>query len=384
MRNAFIGLFNGFSVAYLLASGSVLIAEPVCVQALLDTRYAPYVDWRQSIRLDAMPEPEPLRAWWRTPEQVKAARKPTDLPLSGLHLALDPGHIGGAWAADEGRHFRISDADYAIREGELVLEVALLVRDSLAKLGAEVSLLRESCEPINPKPYDAYLREAMNRRAMPEETSLASLADYALQLRQDIIQSSVITGELLARARLVNQAIRPDALLSLHINAAPWPVGEDGTQLRQLVESNHVHVLIFGCMTEAEWSHSRQQQMLKTKLMNGSGPIEEDLADALGEAFEKFTGLKASEYAGRNAIRLEGRSPYVWARNLLLLRSVECPVVLLEPYVANSHAAYPRLQDALRRRVEGLEIAHDDILKEYSDAVVFALLELYGSESTDD
>jgi len=43
--------------------------------------------------------------------------------LEGMRVALDPGHIGGAFAAMEGREFRVGD-DPPVREGELVLEVA--------------------------------------------------------------------------------------------------------------------------------------------------------------------------------------------------------------------------------------------------------------------
>jgi hypothetical protein len=62
----------------------------------------------------------------------------------------------------------------------------------------------------------------------------------------------------------------------------------------------------------------------------------------------------------------------------MLLRLVECPVVLLEPYVANSRGIYPRLQQAIQRRAEGAPLAEDDILVEYAAGVVGAILEVYG------
>ena len=37
--------------------------------------------------------------------------------------------------------------------------------------------------------------------------------------------------------------------------------------------------------------------------------------------------------------------PGVWARNLLANRIYGCPVVFLEPYIANSLATYPRAQN---------------------------------------
>ena len=83
---------------------------------------------------------------------VSLAGTPSDPPLIGLCLALDPGHIGGMWADWQERSFRISTDDYLIPEGELVLEVAQLVRKKLEALGAEVILLRDSNYPLNPVP----------------------------------------------------------------------------------------------------------------------------------------------------------------------------------------------------------------------------------------
>jgi hypothetical protein len=65
----------------------------------------------------------------------------------------------------------------------------------------------------------------------------------------------------------------------------------------------------------------------------------------------------------------------------MLLRYVECPVVLLEPYIANSQEAYPRIQEALRRRALGKSLPEDDILTEYAGAVVRGVLAAYGPES---
>jgi hypothetical protein len=90
--------------------------------------------------------------------------------------------------------------------------------------------------------------------------------------------------------------------------------------------------------------------------------------------------LPASTYEGRNAIRLDAGNTYLFARNLLLLRSVECPTVLLEPYVANSVPVYPRIQAALANRATGAPLTEDDILVEYADAVVAGVLGCYADD----
>ena len=120
----------------------------------------------------------------------------------------------------------------------------------------------------------------------------------------------------------------------LHINAAP---GRSRTaEQRRLLAGNHLHVLVFGCVSAAELQRPGPRAQLLRKLHNGSGPEELVLATALAESLAAATGLPASEYGGSHARRPLPSEPYVWARNLMLLRRVECPVVLLEPYVAKS------------------------------------------------
>jgi hypothetical protein len=116
------------------------------------------------------------------------------------------------------------------------------------------------------------------------------------------------------------------------------------------------------------------------KMSNGSGAIEAELGAALGRALAEATGLPASEYAGLNATRIDPAVPYLWARNLLLLRLVDGPVVLLEPYIANGREAYERLQKALRARAVRAPLPPDDILLEYADAVVDGVLRAYGPQ----
>jgi hypothetical protein len=185
---------------------------------------------------------------------------------------------------------------------------------------------------------------------------------------------AVVTGELAERARVVNEVIQPDALISLHINAAAWPKGDS----QKLVAADHAHVLIFGCLSAQELATPAQRERLVKKITNGSGAVEAVLGAALGSALAEAPGLPASEYEGNNAIRIDSAVPSLWARNLMLLRLVDCPAVLMEPYIANSQKPYARIQEALRARQYHEPLPADDILVEYADAVVKGVLWAYG------
>lgn len=351
----------------------------------LATRYAPYADWQSLLDVDVLAK-QPVSRYWRTPQEIVSQREEGDLPLSGLHLALDPGHCGGRWAAAEGRQFRIAEDDFYVREGELVLEVAQLVRAQLLELGAEVTLLRETNARVNPKSPVDYLEMAAEQVPLPKEQSFSALWAYADAIRGRAVRLSIITGDLAERARLVNQEIRPDALISLHINAAAWPApavseDEEGREPHlRLVNTNNLHALIFGCLSTGELQSGRQQEQLAVKLVNGSGAPERLLGEALTASLAEATELPAATYQGTNAISLSSDQPYLFARNLLLLRMAECPTVLLEPYVANSVGVYGRIQSALANRAAGEPLAEGDLLLEYADAVVAGVLACYGLE----
>ncbi|MFT5836875.1 MAG: N-acetylmuramoyl-L-alanine amidase [Candidatus Azotimanducaceae bacterium] len=367
-----------------MALGCLLIAMPSFAATPeqlayeLATRYTPYADGAAALDLERLANLE-SEIWWRTPETIRADRSADDRPLAGLHLALDPGHIGGVWAEWEWRNFRIAEDDFWVREGELVLEVAQHIRAQLTRLGAQVTLLRESHQPINPKTFIDYWPIAAAELQRPSELTLQAQVDHARAVRNRAVQLAVVLDEIAERARVVNQVIQPDALISLHINAARWPESPEG-DTQQLVESDHAHVLIFGCLSQQELAVPLQQAQLAKKLINGSGAIEVELGTKLGQALAEATGQPASDYEGKNAIRINADVPYLWARNLMLLRLVDCPSVLMEPYIANSESSYVRIQKALAARAVHAPLAADDILVEYTEAVVAGILQTYGSK----
>ena len=319
--------------------------------------------------------------YWRMPQEIAAQRTQKDLPLKGLRLVLDSGHVGGQWAAHEQREFRIREHDFYVREAELTLEVVKSVRTQLIDLGAEVTLLRDALVPVNSKRPIDYLAEAMEQVSPPGEYTPETFGDYAGALRDKAIKLALVSGELAERARLVNTVIRPDALISVHLNAAAWPAAaEDGTVTeKRLVDFNDLHVLIFGCMSDGELKSPHQQAQLAAKLTNGSGAVEQLLGKSMAAALANATGLPPATYEKQNAVLLDQDEPYVYARNLIILRLAECPTVLLEPYIVNSEAVYPRLQSALADRAAGKVSHEDDILVEYANAVVSGVQRAYGS-----
>ncbi len=288
-------------------------------------------------------------------------------------VAIDPGHIGGDWAKMERREFSIGQ-ERPVREGELTLAVAKELLPRLQSLGVHPVLIRDGLQPVTPRRPGDFLDLAQpwvdgilgsDSNATSEEKSAL------LQDRQELLFYRV--DEIQERARLVNQSIQPDLVICLHFNAAPWPDPEK----QQLVERDDHHVLVNGCYMGGELAYDDQRFELIWRMVNRWSETEQRLAESLSLSFSEQTGLPPFSYKGPNALKI-GEVPGVWARNLLANRRYRCPVVFLEPYVANSQTTYPRIQKWLAQGA-----GQDDcIITEYTDAVMLGLENFIKNQSS--
>ena len=96
---------------------------------------------------------KPVPRLWRPAKCLPATM--LEKPLSGLKVALDPGHLGGNWAKMEERWFQVGDTK-PVQEGDLTLQVARLLAPRLRQLGAKVSYVRNSDEPTTAKRPDDF------------------------------------------------------------------------------------------------------------------------------------------------------------------------------------------------------------------------------------
>lgn len=306
----------------------------------------------------------PPRPWRAAAELGPAAE---GRPLEGLHVAIDPGHIGGAWARAEERWLKVGDAP-PVLEGDMTLLVATLLRPQLEALGARVSLVRDTAKPLTTlQPAD--LVEVARTTARPG-------AD-AVQLLRLATQLCHKTAEIRARAEHINRVLKPDLVLCLHFNADPW--GDPARPV--LVERSHLHLLVHGAYTDAELAFADQRFSLLSKLLTRTHEEERALAGSIATSLAAATGLPAYRYppGSANALPVAGE-PYVWARNLLANRLYQCPVVFPEPYVMNSTRDHPRLAAG---DYEGLrEIGGEprpSIFREYAGALADGLARYYGA-----
>lgn len=292
----------------------------------------------RAANLAAKPAPE---RYWRRAQELPALRKRA--PLSDLHIALDPGHIGGQWAQMEERFLSFKPGE-SIREGDMSLQVAQVLSQRLQALGARVSLVRENAEPVTrdrPASFEKLARETLKDYGIPAPlptyegvTGDAKIITVQWQAEKLFYRVS----EIHARAKRVNDDIKPDVVLCLHFNAEAW--GDSAAP--QFSPANHLHVLVNGAYSPGELQQQDVRYEMFNRLFQRIHEEEIPLGVAVAEGMAGATGLPPYIYTTPNA-RKAGGNAYVYARNLLANRLYQCPVVYLEPYVMNHEETYRRL-----------------------------------------
>ncbi|TAG08907.1 MAG: hypothetical protein EAZ42_08945 [Verrucomicrobia bacterium] len=302
--------------------------------------------------------PRSAPRFWRTADELPPTT--ADRPLQDLHIAIDPGHIGGDWAKVEERWFIVGDGK-PVMEGNMTLDVALLMKPRLEALGANVSLIREKNEPLTLlRPADL-LENNVATAPNPSGMSPQKLAERLFYR----------TAEIHARAQKVNNEMRPDLVLCLHFNAEAW--GDPNHP--RLIDRTHFHILLHGAYSSDETKLLDQRHRMVQKLLSGSHDEELRVGSTLAREFARTSGLPAYQYPPLSfAVREIKGEPFLWARNLLANRLFDCPVLYIEPYVMNSTIDYARIQagdyDGLRE-VSGK--MQPSIFREYADGLVQGL-----------
>jgi N-acetylmuramoyl-L-alanine amidase len=302
---------------------------------------------------------------WRTTAELPPTTK--EKPLSGLKIAIDPGHIGGEWATMEERWFVVG-AGTPVKEGDMTLFVANLLKPRLESLGATVSLVREKLEPITEVRPDAL-------RTLAQDSGAPADSPAALQKLAERLFYR--TAEIRARADLVNRVLKPDLVLCLHFNAEAWGDPNSPT----LIDRTHLHLLLNGAYNDEEVLLADQRFALLKKLLQRTHQEEVLVGSSVADIFAKISGLPPYLYPpeSKNVRAIEGQ-PYLWVRNLLANRLYDCPVIFMEPYVMNSTIDHARIQagdyDGLREISGKMQ---PSIFREYADALADGLSNHYAA-----
>src|SRR4051794_1397480 len=153
---------------------------------------------------------------WRPARELSSSTP--EKPLAGLRIALDPGHLGGSWAKMEERWLQVGDGT-PVTEGDMTLKVSRIIAQSLRQLGARVSFVRNSTDPVTPLRPDDFrelARKILIRNGVPAPRP--DVLDPADPEKEHTIrwQSEILFyrySEIRKRAVLVNTKLHPDLVL---------------------------------------------------------------------------------------------------------------------------------------------------------------------------
>jgi hypothetical protein len=312
--------------------------------------------------------------YWRTIGKLGPASEKR--PLVRLHVALDPGHIGGKWAKMEERWFQVDDSR-PVEEAEMALLVAKLLTPKLRDLGAEVTFVRSRNRPTTPKRPDDFreiartilAKSGINNPSDSYENGTDENKDKSIRWQSELLFYR--QSEIRYRARRVNELLQPDLVLCLHLNAEAWGDPKSPT----LIDRNHFHVLVNGSYLPEEIEYDDQRYEMIRRLLSRTYEEERPLADKMATTFARETGLPPYEYTTDTVAKI-GSSGYVYARNLLATRMFRCPVIYFEPYVMNGNETFARIQAGDyegTREINGVQRL--SIFREYAGAVADGLAE---------
>lgn len=304
--------------------------------------------------------------YWKTREEIRKGATAAK-PLAGLHVALDPGHIGGNWAFMEQREWSFGGGP-VFREGDFVLRVAEILAADLRALGATVTLVRDNKEPLTDKRPEDFVqtaRERLKARTGTEPTDEQVRRESELQFYR--------IAEIRARAQKVNDEIQPDVVVCLHVDGTSFPPA--GTA--QLPHGGTLHVLVNGAYSATELADDDQRLAMLQRLLSGASAEEIALANAIATQLASDTHLPPMTYTGPNAARVSD-NPFVWGRNLIANRLYDAPTVFIEAYTANREPFYQRFAHGEYEGTQVIDgVPRKNIYREYADSVRDALLKHY-------
>src|SRR5271165_5800160 len=220
---------------------------------------------------------KPIPRYWTSVNQLNPNKEAI---LSGIKIAIDPGHLGGKWAQMEERWFQIGSS-VPVTEGDLTLRVAEILAPRLRSLGAEVAFVRSAPGPVtDARPTELHVEAEASLRDRGVTNGLSSYAGPGDPNREDSIPWEAErlfyrVAEIHARARIVNEKIKPDLALCLHFNAEPWGDPTHPT----LVSENHLHLLVNGAYSSSELGYDDERFAMLLKLLNRAYPEELAVAE---------------------------------------------------------------------------------------------------------
>jgi N-acetylmuramoyl-L-alanine amidase len=293
------------------------------------------VPYSVQLAVGAPPRPSPPS---RLRSYILGSRNPT-LPLRGLRVALDPGHLGGAMARLERRYIDIGPTPatdnrrLTFNEGDLALQTALALRGYLEAAGATVMITREqSGVAVYPKPFDQWRREDLASAvdewiaAQPNLPNPEERRQYFLTMASEgeLFRTIYNSLDLDARAEKIN-SFSPQMTLFIHYNVGALNDEQTGQNLG--TNDDYCMAFVGGSFAENEIRNQDDLYQFGRLLLSDDHAESVRFATAVVRHIQAVAGVPPvvdtasvpTDYLNRFSMKdAEG----VYSRNLALTRDV--------------------------------------------------------------
>jgi N-acetylmuramoyl-L-alanine amidase len=267
-----------------------------------------------------------------------AQNNPDDLPLQGLRIALDPGHMGtDNWDLLTGKWVRDAATGRKVSEGVINLQTALLLEAQLTKLGAQVMVTRHELAPVTTQDYASFDVHAWGLRLFREHSlytwfqgllaqapvgnalfnAFSASKDFQALLAEKNRATYFNDSDLQARVDVI-AAFQPDITMMIHYDTSAPAADPHGTDPGPAGHRDGTKVYVPGAFDPSEMA-SREDRVELAEMM---------LDDAPWKASRSFAHEVVTTMSANLKLPLEHGSPGmtttvepgVFTRNLYLLK----------------------------------------------------------------
>lgn len=289
-----------------------------------------------------------------------------DKPLQGWKIALDPGHIGGAFSRLEERYIDMLPSkqiefrtDIQFNESHLAILTAKLLKKLLEERGAEVWMTREEeGKGCFSEEYDtflsnnyAYVLDTLVAYYPPSQQKAMRLFWQNKATPSEIFRLSYNFIDLEERARLIN-AYNPHLTVCIHYN-----LGGEYDANKKNTGTSHNYSMVFvpgGFRKLIPYSEGFSRKSLVNKEARYAFIrllVTDDIEDSISlgkyaiTAFNKYLGIPTASKSDAkylDVLCIEA-SRGVYHRNLTLLRLVKGAILYGEPLCQDNYFEALRL-----------------------------------------
>jgi N-acetylmuramoyl-L-alanine amidase len=275
-------------------------------------------------------------------------KRNTPHSLKGMKIAIDPGHIGGAYSMGETESrcmtlatpqplMRGEDSVKQIQlvEGDLTFFTALILKHKLDSMGAQVMLTRtdtgvsalgitffEWKKKIKNK---AYLDSLINNNLISEK-SVHLLNEHLAD--KTLFADVFASVDMAARAKKIN-AFQPDVTVIIHYN-----VNEKNSPWNHTTDKDFVMTFVPGCITAEDLKTLAGRLNFLRLLISPDIENSVKLSSAVGKSISSKLNVPLAQktdatYLSERCLSTPAKG--VYSRDLALTRLIKGPLVYGEP-----------------------------------------------------